>query len=83
MKLYKTVNGNYLHIQESSEGGWDFTLYDVLYDEIDGGINEDDSLTIEEVAKECCCDFSDDEILDEITDDPEGLLEEIEAHNYI
>lgn len=30
----------YCHIQESSEGGYDYTFFDEDYDEIDGGIYE-------------------------------------------
>lgn len=30
----------YCHIQESSEGGYDYTFFDENYDEIDGGIYE-------------------------------------------
>lgn len=37
-------NGWILHIQDSSNGGWDYTLFDASMHEIDGGFLETDNL---------------------------------------
>ena len=44
-------NGTYLYIQTSSEGGWDYTLYNRAYEELDGGVIESDVSIVEAIAE--------------------------------
>ena len=40
LALKNTENGDYFLIQSSDENGWDYTLYDKEYKEIDGGVTD-------------------------------------------
>lgn len=49
--LFKTANG-YLYIQDSSEGGWDYTFYDPDFKDLDGGCLDYTGESIYAVAEE-------------------------------
>jgi hypothetical protein len=51
--VWKLPKGGFFHMQESSEGGWDFTAYDAGMHEIDGGICDDEELSFEEALPAC------------------------------
>ena len=48
---YRLESGDYLHIQ-TSESGYDYTLYDPDYKELDGGQLDNPDLTLAEAGKE-------------------------------
>ena len=43
---FKMPNGGYISIFERSDEGYDYTIYNESYDEIDSGVYDDDSITI-------------------------------------
>lgn len=43
---FKMLNGGYISIFERSDEGYDYTIYNESYDEIDSGVYDDDSITI-------------------------------------
>ncbi|MCQ2600909.1 MAG: YifB family Mg chelatase-like AAA ATPase [Treponema sp.] len=54
--IQNKINGDYIHIQQDDEYGWDYTSYTKDYREIDGGVGDDVPSTkekedIREVAK--------------------------------
>lgn len=66
-KLFKLKNGKFLFIQESSEGGWDYTIYNSDKSEFDGGIYDDENISLETAIVEICASFNFDHV-DEMTE---------------
>ena len=52
----KLENGNFFHIQ-TCEDGWDYTLYDAEYKEIDGGQLDEPGYTMADASKEILNEF--------------------------
>lgn len=67
---FELPDGRYLSIFVSSEGGYDYTIYSSDYDELDGGIYDDDSIDIREAILRI--------LEDEFGDIPEITLIEID-----
>jgi len=67
---FELPDGRYLSIFVSSEGGYDYTIYSSDYDELDGGIYDDDSIDIREAILRI--------LEDEFSDMPEITLTEID-----
>lgn len=67
---FELPDGRYLSIFVSSEGGYDYMIYSSDYDELDGGIYDDDSIDIREAILRI--------LEDEFGDIPEITLIEID-----
>lgn len=66
-KLFKLKNGKFLFIQDSSLGGWDYTIYNSDKTEFDGGVLDNENISFEDALIEICESFNFDHI-DEMTE---------------
>lgn len=60
------VNDRYLAVQECGEEGYDYTLFEKDYREIDGGVLANPNITIEQAAKEIVTDLYGDVPMEEV-----------------
>lgn len=74
-------SGKYLFVQTGTEG-YDYTLYDKEYKELDGGVYDDPKLTIREALEEILADEERTDIDDCEVIDCENFLETVERAEY-
>lgn len=74
------VGSHYLEIQ-TTEGGYDYTFYDAACQELDGGILENSTITIQEAVKELTDDRYAAAAIKSF--DPDTLFEKIEEVNAL
>lgn len=75
------LGNTYLMIQDC-ESGWDFTILDLLFSEIDGGVVESMNFTLEEVRDDIMADYN---LCSLICEEVEydKLMEQIEANRKV
>ena len=79
----KLENGYYFHIQ-SCDDGWDYTLYDATYHEIDGGQLDNSEYTLAEASSEILMEFecSVENLTPVLLDDLIIHVEEVEKEQF-